>query len=96
LQYYLHHLEENSCKVKLPWPIINIKGKTVMVEEPSHEIQRSLNHLRNKGLILNNGVAWLSYDSAWLSHGAPWLSYGAAWLSYGAAWLSYGAAWLSW
>jgi hypothetical protein len=34
-----------------------------MVEEPSHEIQRSLNHLRNKGLILNKTMFVVNHAS---------------------------------
>jgi len=36
--------------VELPYLVLKSKGKTFMVEEPSHAKQRSLNHERKIGL----------------------------------------------
>jgi hypothetical protein len=38
-----HHLDQNSCMVKLPLPIFKNKGKTGMVEETPHVKQLYLN-----------------------------------------------------
>jgi hypothetical protein len=48
------HLKENSSMVKLPY-LCKKKGKTCMVEEPSHVKQLSLNHVCKIGLTLDFG-----------------------------------------
>ncbi len=44
------HLEDNSSMVKLPYLCEKSKGKTCMVEEPSHVKQLYLNHVCKIGL----------------------------------------------
>ncbi len=69
------HLKENSCIVKLPYPILKCKGKTGMVQETSHVKQLSPIHVCKIGLkhtVVRAGRRYArassTYESSHCSH----------------------------